>query len=154
MAEIRLAQLPDVEALLALGKQMYSEGPNFLKLDFSVDKARRVIENLIDQGGVIVACKEGQIVGVLGFAVFEHLWGHDKVAADVGIYIHPAHRVGSTFMRLIRAFERYGAERGAKILELGTSAGVQNERIAETFVALGYYRNGIGVRKEISHVHR
>lgn len=154
MVEIRLATSDDAKVLLALGHRMRNEGPNFLKLDFSLEKAATVIDKLIANSGILVACKNGHIVGLLAFIVIEHLWGYDKIASDVAIFVDPAHRGCSAFVRLIRIFEVIAAERGAKMLELGVSAGIDNGKTAEMFTALGYHHHGIGMRKEVTHVQR
>lgn len=154
MVRIRLATPADALALLALGHQMRDEGPNFLKLDFSLEKAALVIERLIANDGILVACKGEQIVGLIAFVVVEHLWGRDLIASDVAIFVDPAHRGCSAFLRLVRAFEATTAERGVKMFELGVSAGIDNGKTAEMFAALGYYHHGIGMRKEVTHVPR
>lgn len=152
MVEIRLATPADAEELLLLGRRMRDEGPNFLKLDFSTEKAAMVIERLIANNGILVACKSETIVGLLAFVVIEHLWGHDKIASDVAIFVDPAHRGCTAFLRLVRAFEATAAERGVKMLELGVSAGIDNGKTAKMFTALGYYDHGIGMRKEVTNV--
>ena len=154
MVEIRLALPSDLDALLTLGRAMRDEGPNFMKLDFQPEKAQLVITSLISNECVLVACKDGKVIGVLCFAVVQHAWGYDKIAVDLAIYVYPAHRGSSAFVRMVRAFETIASERGAKMLELGTSAGVDNERTAELFTAMGYYRHGIATRKEVRHVQR
>lgn len=154
MVEIRLATPDDAKVLLALGHRMRNEGPNFLKLDFSLEKAAMVIDKLIANSCILVACKGEQIVGLIAFVVIEHLWGYDKIASDVAIFVDPAHRGCSAFLRLVRAFETITAERGVKMFELGVSAGINNDKTAELFAALGYYHHGIGMRKEVTHVPR
>lgn len=152
MVSIRLATPADAAALLALGQRMRDEGPHFLKLDFSLEKAALVIGRLIANNGALVACKDEQVIGMLGFVVVEHLWGHDKIASDVAIFVDPIHRGCSAFLRLVRVFETIAVERGAKMLELGVSAGIDNGRTAKMFSALGYYDHGIGMRKEVTYV--
>ena len=154
MVEIRLAVQADAQVLLALGKRMRAEGPNFMKLDFSDEKAALVISRLIDNESLLVACKGEYIVGLLAFVVIEHLWGRDKIASDVAIFVESAHRGCSAFLRLIRTFETIAAERGVKMLELGVSAGIDNDKTAKMFSALGYHYHGIGMRKEVNHVQR
>lgn len=153
MVEIRTATVRDASDILALGKLMRAEGPHFMKLDFSDEKAQLVISRLIANGGALVACDKGKIIGMFLFAVIEHLWGYDKIATDIAIYVDKEHRGGSAFVRLLRAFEAVTADR-VRMWELGTSAGVENERIADLFTAMGYYRHGIGTRKEVNHVQR
>jgi len=154
VVEIRLATSGDAKVLLALGHRMRNEGPNFLKLDFSLEKAALVIDKLIANNCMLVACKGEQIIGLIAFVVVEHLWGYDKIASDVAIFVDPAHRGCSAFIRLIRAFEATAVERGVKMFELGVSAGIDNGKTAEMFAALGYHHHGIGMRKEVTHVQR
>lgn len=151
---IRYATPVDTAALLCLARMMHAESPRFHHLAFDAEKTAAMLGNLIEnpQAVALVDEKEGQIVGMMGGFVMEHLFGHDKVAADIGLYVVPQYRGTSTAPRLLRAFEDWAKENGARDIVLGISTEVTAEATRGLYMKLGYEQSGYLMRKEIHHV--
>ena len=98
-------------------------------------------------GGVLVAEREGTLVGMFAFHVGTHFFGHDTFASDVVMYLKPGSRGGSVFPRLVRAFEEWADEHGVKEKILGVSAGIDHERTVAVLERMGYARTATGTVK-------
>lgn len=130
---IRTALVTDIPRLVELGKSMHAES-RYKSLRFNEKKVFMMFENLISGGGcLLVAEKNGEIVG--GFAGYAnaHYFSDDVVASDIALFILPEHRGGLTAFRLIKAFCAWAKFRGAAMTFIGTTTGVNPEKTAKLF---------------------
>lgn len=148
MVNVRLATVNDETDLLFLGVEMHAESPRYRGLDFSLTKTRALIVSLTSQGTVIVAEDESGIVGMLGYVVFPHYFGEDKIATDVAVYVAPSLRGRTFIVRMIAEFERGARERGAVEFALAASCEIETDRTVKLFERLGYRRSSIGTLKK------
>lgn len=148
---IRDATLDDAADLLRMGELMQQESPRFNKFTFDREKSATLINHLIsiNNGIIVVAEKDGAIVGMLGGMVTEHFFSRDLYACDFVVYIEPEYRGGSTVIRMIKLFEQRAIELGAKEVSLGISTELQSERTASLYEKLGYIRSGISTIKRV-----
>lgn len=148
---IRDATLNDAPDLLRMGELMHHESPRFNKFTFDLDKTRKLIEFLVtnSNGIVIVAERDGKLIGMLGGMVSEHFFSRDTYACDFVVFIDPEHRGGSTVIRMIKLFEQRAKDLGAKEVSLGISTEVNTERTANLYEKLGYMRSSVGTIKRI-----
>ena len=148
---IRDATLDDAANLLRMGELMQQESPRFNKFTFDREKSAALINHLIsiNNGIIVVAEKDGVIVGMLGGMVTEHFFSRDLYACDFVVYIEPEYRGGSTVIRMIKLFEQRAIELGAKEVSLGISTELQSERTASLYEKLGYIRSGISTIKRV-----
>lgn len=140
---IRSAEKTDLEGLVELGRQMHAES-NYAPLTFSELIYRRFLETLIDHelGCVLVADRQGQVIGVYIGVVSNAFFSMDRIAQDVLLYVDPEHRGGMTAMRLIKAFEDWAAKQGAVQVRPGISVGGPIEVPARLYIAAGYQTAG------------
>ena len=152
MTTVRKATPEDIPALLAMGRAMHAESPRFAPLDYSDEKVLRLVERLLrvpKAGGILVAEAEGMIQGMLVFYVGKHFFGDDDFAADICVYVTPAHRGGSAFFRLLDAFEAWATSLGVKEMILGTSTGVHQARTVALLQHAGYEQFSTGLLKKV-----
>lgn len=126
---------------------MANESPRYSALSFSVDKATHLIKTLTDQGGLFVAIKNDEVIGFIAGVVVEHFLSHDTFACDIGVFVLPEHRGGTSFLRLVKTFEQWAKERGAQEIQLGVSTGVHPEQTVRMYERLGYKMSSYGLIK-------
>ncbi len=149
MANIRQATLDDIPMLMEMGKRMHQESPRFRMMDFSEDKCRQLGEALIPSGSIFIAEKEGEAVGMMIGFITEHYFGYDLMASDLAVYVVPEHRGGSLGVRLIKVFEQWAEDNGARVITLGISTEVEAKRTLGIYEKLGYATKGYITTKEI-----
>jgi GNAT superfamily N-acetyltransferase len=145
MTIIRPATYDDLDMLLLIAKAMQEESPRFSRMTFSQRKMLQLFINLIDSenGLVLVAEVEGEIVGGFAGMVIEHFFTDDLVANDIGLFLIPNARGGTLAARLIKQYIAW-AKTKTEFIQLGISTGVHMEKTAELYQALGLQQCSIG----------
>jgi GNAT superfamily N-acetyltransferase len=143
---IREARYDDIDALLALAKEMHAESPRYSLLRFSADKVAGVFRRLIDSpdGLLMVAENSGEIVGGMAAMVTPHWFSDDLVSSDIGLFMLPRHRGGMTAVRLMRSYIEWAKFKGALQIQAGISTGVQVEEAAALYRRMGLKQFSIG----------
>lgn len=164
---IRAATDADIPALVALGKLMHAEAPEYRDDAYLPERAEVTTRAAIGMGACFVAEQDmeweyhgnddemhslgvaatptGMILGIIS----DH-WSVDRVVAcDLVVYVLPEYRRGRIAEGLIRALEDAAREKGAKHLSLGISTGVHPERTEALYRALGYEQATVGFRKAL-----
>lgn len=148
---IRPMSPADVEFCISMGHEMHEES-YFHFLDYSDDKLRRLwtlIKDYPDQYCAFTAEKDDKIIGFFIGTCQEHWFGHDRVACDLALFITKEERGGSAAPRLIKAYERWAEDVGAKEIHIGTSTNVNLERVTALFKKMGYGDEAFYFRKRI-----
>ena len=138
MVSIRLPKTDELDRLVEISRLMSEESPNYRDEIFDVEKATRVVKHIIDTGCGVVADEYGTIIGMMGGFLVSAPMHEYNFITDMGIYILPSHRGGSTALRLIKAFEDIATEKGTKKIFLGISTGIEAERTVKLYEKLGY----------------
>lgn len=152
MANVRRATLSDLATLVEMGRAMQQESPRYARFDFDDGKVQQLIATLIDLDGpgcALVATVDETIVGMLGGILVEHFFGRDTYAADLVVYVYPAHRGGTTVVRLVKAFEDWARSKGALECCVGVSTEIASTRVSALYRALGYRMAGYSHLKDI-----
>lgn len=111
---------------------------------YSSGLLERLIAN--DDGTIIVAEREGLIIGMLGLLVFQHPMSGRWVATEAFWWLDPQHRGYGVY--LLRRGERWAKAKGARTLSLMAPA--DKPRVAEIYEALGYERVEITFQRDLS----
>ena len=132
----------DVEVCAAIGSLMHQES-YYRDLDFDRKKMRLVFEQ-IKAGGFcgFVAEEKGKVIGLFVGLVCEHWFGKDLLASDLALYVIPKRRGSTAAMRLVRAYEKWAEDKGAKVISLGVSTDIRPERTGSMYERLGF--NDVG----------
>jgi len=150
--KIRQGDTDDILSLIDLGRAMHEESPRFKDMDYDEEKLLNLGVNLAEQGGIFLAEKNGKPVGMVLGMVTEHFFGHDLMATDLAVYVHPDHRGGTLVVRLIKKFEAWAFSMGAKIVSMGVSTEVDAERTSQLYKRLGYRMTGcLAVKERQTH---
>lgn len=141
---IRPATHDDIDRLVILGEEMHVES-RFARLPLDVDKVRALFAHLIESpdGLLIVADKDGEVIGGFAGYVAEHYFARTKVAADFGLFISRGDRGGMTAPRLLKAYAKWAKERGAVMIQAGITTGVHVDESTRLYQALGFSQVGV-----------
>lgn len=154
--KIREAKHDDIPELVAMGRAMHEESPEYQRMDFSEEKVAKLARYLCGTmlvpsrpGSALVAEDEGRIIGMMAGFVIEHFFGHDKIASEYVLYVKPEHRRGTAAVRLIRAFEKWALSQGVRAIMPGVTTGNKTERTQALYMHLGYEANGVTLIKRV-----
>lgn len=143
---IRRATLEDMPALLRMAAAMLA---NSDYSTFDVDEARFVsfAGPLVTHGFVIVAEKDGQVVGALLGDVVTPWFSTKRMGVEYAVYIEPEHRNGLMAARMINQWAQWCKEQGAVQCRPGISTG--NFEVARLYEALGFKQCGMAFTKDL-----
>jgi GNAT superfamily N-acetyltransferase len=150
---IRPATHDDVQAIVQLGHELFAESPTWSRLDLCELRLSETVVQLIDSedGFAWVAERRGEVVGCMLGLVDQHWASNARVAQELVLMLTAEARGGMLAVRLITALVAWAQVRGAKVLHVGTSTGIADERVAGLYERLGFSRCSIGL--EMSYVH-
>ena len=132
--------------VLRLGKMMQMESGYG---EFVFDGGRLL--GFLERSDVYCALARvgGEIIGGIVGCIAPHFFTTTLMAKDMALYIDPAHRGGSSAVRLVRGFEQWAKELGAKEVMLGQSTGIEIEKTRRWFEAIGYTVCGFTTRRAV-----
>jgi GNAT superfamily N-acetyltransferase len=118
----------DHPALCQLLRDMHAESP-WAKYPVAEGRAQFILQRLLEtQEGTVYRTglvDEQGLYGVLLAEVTSHMFMDVLVARDVFFYVHPSRRGNAGAVRgLIRDYERWARENGAKVVGMEISSGI------------------------------
>lgn len=143
MATIRHATKADLPALIEMGQALHAESPRYAHMAFKPEKLRKLFQHLqgtllAQPGCCLVAEEAGYVVGMTVGIIAERWFSDDLYLTDLTMYVRPDHRSGATFLRLVRALERWGRDEGLADIVLGVSTEIHAKETARAYEAMGY----------------
>lgn len=148
--EVRRIIKKDIPKILEMGRLMFEESA-YNSLEYSpercVDLCNRVIEDKSYLGIVVL---DGEtICGMLGAYIGMTDFTEDLIANDILIYVLPEYRGTAAFPWLFRYFMKWAGMNGAKLMLLGTSAGINPGAVGRLYQKYGFTPVGGIYRKEV-----
>lgn len=143
--KIRDATPEDLAAMCALGKRMHAESPRYSVLNYDEHKVELLLRNALDDDRYFLMVAEhddGEVTGGFIGYIAPHWCSQDAVAADLALFVQQDRRGGIAAARLAREFIEWARSRGAKLVNLGISTGVQVEQSAALYRAIGLKQYG------------
>lgn len=133
----------DIPQLIALGRRAHEES-EYRGLVFDEDKCRALCEAAISSDAFIamVAVTEETITGILLAAVADAYFSTDKTAGDLLVYVPPEHRGTRSFYMLAVAYVVQAREKGARLIFLRSSTGIETEKTESLYRRLGFKKMG------------
>lgn len=110
---IRRAAPEDVAALWPLLMAAHAEQGLFA---LSPGKVARTLGEAIDDGRVLVAEKDGALIGTFAWAVTTLHYSDEPFIADLWMYVAPAHRRSMAAVRLRNALKAEARKRGLPLV--------------------------------------
>lgn len=140
----------DEDPLAGLARAMHAESW-YAGFDFDEARVRQFITEVQSAPhflALVAETEKGEIVGFFCAAEMEHYFGHDRYACDICTYVHPKHRGGMAFQRMIAAYEAWCRIRGVKEIHVGFSSGVTLDKVQRYYQRLGYASPVMAWRKK------
>jgi len=146
---MQIMQLPDerFDEFMQLVRQMVGEA------DFNAAEpdANKIWDQWKDSNGeIFVADRDGELVGFIACMVQPYFFSNRLKAFDMGFYVRPEQRGGSTAIRLVMAYEFWAKEMGAQDIYIGQTTAVDIERTLKFYAHLGYKPVGVNA---VKHLH-
>lgn len=141
---VRPATIEDVPRLVELGAQMHAESPRFSRLSFDADKLGAFLGSAVNAPHmlVLVAERGDEVVGGFVGLVMEHWFSRDLMAVDLALFIDQRKRGGIVASRMVRDYLDWADQKGAKLVQIGITTGVQQLQTERLYEALGLARCG------------
>ena len=115
---------------------------------YAKDDPAYVLMNMQALGGALFGVIDpgrGAMVGVLNRS-----WYSDRLeAVEQLLFVYPPYRGTSLAVRMVKMFEDLAAELGAKVLGVGVTTGLNEERTVGMYKRLGFRPKGHSLSKEL-----
>lgn len=133
----------DIRAMIALGHRLHAESRyRALPLDDTrmLEIGRRGLANR--NPGLIVAERDGQLVGMAVVTIGEHFFSPALTATVLLLYVAPEARGGAAAVKLLRALRRWAAQAGADDLHLNVTTGIELTKTDRFLRRMGFRQTG------------
>lgn len=139
---IKHAELEDIPDLVEMAKRMHAL-TRFKDIKFNEARIIRTFQEVIERGQgrylALVAIGSGRhVVGGLIGVLERHIFSDHIVASVMQIVVVPEARMGGYGLRLIRAFEKWGRNRGAAEVAFGVNSGNDVDTLHRFATRMGY----------------
>jgi GNAT superfamily N-acetyltransferase len=134
------------EQLFSLIEQMVAESV------FSfAPPSRKKIQQLMDypKSAGFLAFEGDKCIGFVGAVINEFFFSEYERATDLGFYILPEHRGGTTAVRLLKTIENWAKEMGVNEIFMGHSVGGKVEETKQFYLRNGYRVGGFNSMKRL-----
>ena len=141
--QVRVATLPDVPAMVALGQEFIKEAPNYKNRPYIADNAAEHFSAVIKGGGVIFLVEhDAQIIGGFVGRIGRDWFNDIKIAFDDVLYVKPEFRTSRAAYILIQSFIRWAQIMGAHRIQCGTTTGVASDSCIRLYKHFGFTEYG------------
>lgn len=131
---IREATEQDIPRMVEMGRKFRAESSYAKHFADNPEALRSLgVKLLSSGGGILVAESNGELIGMLGFIVYDHFISGDKTAGEVFWWVEPDHR-GTAGLKLLREAEKRSRNAGATWMQMIAP----NDRVATLYGRLGY----------------
>lgn len=136
---IRDATISDLPRIIELGVMLHKESPRFSRSPFNEGKAADFLAGLIhgDRGFLVVADREGEIIGGMAGMIVSEWFSDEPFAYDVSLFIEPKHRGSILPMRLLLAYKEWARSKGVRRAVGGIGTGINVEKTAALYRRVG-----------------
>jgi len=109
--------------------------------EISEGKLLHMIKHMIEKGIVLLAVKDGKIVGSQAGKFSSDWWSEEKFFADIWFFVHPDSRKSRAAIKLVKCFIKIGKELKVRV-KLGHVYSGDIDRKDEFFNRLGFVKAG------------
>lgn len=144
---IRNATEQDIPKLVEMGQALHDE-TTYKHVEYSPERVAETCRLMIANGFLVVAEKEGEVIGVMMGDVYIPWYTTERMGIDYTLYIMPEHRNGLIAVKLIKRFEQWCIAMGAKQIRPGIGTG--DPSVIRLYKALGYKSVGEWFLKDVA----
>lgn len=153
---VRRATRADAPAIIAMGRELIAESPNYRGEPLSEEKVMALGERLqgtllAQDGCVLVTERDGELVGMMVICIVERFFGDGKFVTDLTLYVKPPYRGSLAFPRLVQAAERWARDQGVFKVVFGVSTEIHPQETVHAYQRMGYTLNGYTLTKWLHH---
>lgn len=136
---IRKMNKNDSYDVVNLAQSMHDES-GFAKLTFSPEKCYNLFHLWLLSENFFMICdeKNEEIRGAFLACLVPYPYGTDSISQDIMFYVKPKHRGKSIAYRLVKAYEKWAKESGAKRICLAHSCEINDNKLDKMFKRLGF----------------
>jgi RimJ/RimL family protein N-acetyltransferase len=129
---VRSATDAEIPRLVAMGQRFRAESSYSAFLADNPDRMAELGRTLLAKDGLLLAERDGSIIGMLGFIVHDHFIDGERLAGEVFWWMEPEHR--GEGLKLVEEAKRRARLAGAKALDMIAP----NKKVARLYGHLGY----------------
>jgi RimJ/RimL family protein N-acetyltransferase len=147
---IRIANEKDIPVLVEMGAAMHAESPRYRDKSFDPAMLAEFLRILItgEDFCVFIAERGGDPAGMIGGSVALFFFSSkDRYASDMGFYVKPEFRGGSTVLKLVEAYEEWAVNKGVLPEDITLGVSCENKKLGELLGKIGYTQSGELYRK-------
>ena len=146
---IRKAVQADIPAIVAMSRKFYATTSYTQLTPMSDDTVANLTEMLIDEGVMLVAEAQGDVVGMVGLAVVPFIFNQDVLGAhEVVWWVEPEAQGAGLGRALLEAVPQACRDAGASILQM-ISLASSPEHAAKMYERMGLSRSETSYMKEL-----
>lgn len=138
---VRLAENDaDIDAMIALGRLLHEES-RYRSLSYDTEKLRSFGRRALadkPRHGLLMAIKDGEVIGFLTATVGEYYFGRDLAATAMTFYVKPEHRGSLAAVKLLHGFRNWARNRGVHEIHVNVTSGVHMGRTDRLMKHLGF----------------
>lgn len=141
MYNIRLAADEDVELVLAMGRKFYTTTEMAKLIPFDDDSGVHQIFNMLDNGYILIAEKDGEAVGCMGCVFYDFPYNRTYTGCtELLFWLEEEHRGGTLAARMMKEGEAICRHEGASFVTMAALE-TSPSMIDEFYKKLGYRRS-------------
>lgn len=141
----------DLVPVITHGREMHKNS-TLRNLQYDPRQLGDTLLNLAasEHGAVILAEADGEVVGFVLALVSKSFFGPDLVASELAVYVTPEYRGTRAGVKLVRAYVAWAKSRGAKRINSGNSAGMDDQKYLKLLTFAGFQPAGSLVYQDIA----
>ena len=136
---IRVATVNDIDTLCEMGSRFLAFAPHGKHVNTTAEDYRSGCEAFMRFGTVFIAERDGKACAMLACAIMP-VWFAPSIlmAHELAWWVDEDARGSSAAVRLVRAFEEFARESGARIIAMSQLHAVNGEQVGRMLTKLGY----------------
>jgi GNAT superfamily N-acetyltransferase len=144
--QIREATMDDIPVLVSMGQQFRASSAYAAHLPENTTQMAAIAKRLIasPEGLVLVATRDGQIVGTIGVLLYPHHFSGLPTAGELWFWVTPEHR--GYGVRLVRRAEQWAQRQGATTMQMIAPT----PEVGTLYRRLGYTALEVAYTKELA----
>ena len=146
--QIREASESDIPRIVEMASRSLVEGPYAGIIKDVPERAKKCADMVMHNGLILLAVKDDEVIGVLGFIVADHHFSGQRYAAELMWWVEPEHRKGESFsdipaLNLLREAEQRAKALGAESMTFTAP----NDDVAHLYKRFGYSKLEVAFQK-------
>jgi GNAT superfamily N-acetyltransferase len=152
MVSVREIGPEDTRAMIELTRMMHAESPHYSPYPFREAKIKGLCQLCRDDDNwlcIIARDADGEAIGFAAVGAIDMLFCEDKSVDDLGLFVIPERRGGTTALRLMAHIQPWAMAR-AKQIRMGVTTGTNQHQAVSFFKKLGFEETGVLLTKKIN----